>query len=389
MNKLKLLVLSAAAIVPAAAMLTASALGPNLISNDKFTTNANGWDDFGGNPVAVNGHLKVKNTYTGTGNSYYGAWTCVSGIEAGKSYTASVQTFVSKQAPLNTGASFQLHYYAGNNCDGGGVSGGTYKETGKADADRGHWVSMSFSQVVPATAKSVRVRVSAIKEPLPSGSAITKTTTVYFDNAFYGRTTVIKPGLEGPNVLVNPTQKPPTPTPTPGILVNPTVNPPTPTPTPGILVNPTVNPPTPTPTPGILVNPTSTPTPPDDPQDEPGDQPQDDPQDEPTDDPQDEPTDEPLDEPQDNPQTNDDGDTDDQPVPGTDNGGDTPNQGAPGGTGDNPTVPPSAPDTGNTGGSGLVTPTTGLGMMLMAFGFGGGALALAFALRKRRDEDDE
>ncbi len=376
MNKLKLLVLSAAAIIPAATMLGASALGANLISNDKFTTNANGWDNYGGNPVAVNGHLKVQNSYAGIGNSYVGAWYCVTGIEAGKSYTTSVQTFVSKLAPAHTGAALGLHYYAGNNCNGADVVGGAYKSAGKVAEQRGHWESISFSQVVPASAKSVRVRVSAIKEPFPYGTTINKTTTVYFDNAYFGRTTVTKPGLDGPNVLVNPTQKPPTPTPTPGILVNPTVNPPTPTPTPG-----------------ILVNPTSTPTPPDDPQDEPTDEPQDEPQDEPTDDPQDEPTDEPtdepLDEPQDNPQTNDDGDTDDQPVPGTDNGGDKPNQGAPGGTGDTPTVPPSAPDTGNTGGSGLVTPTTGLGMMLMAFGFGGGALALAFALRKRRDEDDE
>ncbi|MGE3073443.1 MAG: hypothetical protein AB7N24_05065 [Dehalococcoidia bacterium] len=378
MNKLKLFVLSAAAAIPAASMLGASALGANLITNGQFTSNANGWDNYGGNPVAQNGYLKVQNTYTGNGNSYYGAWYCVTGIEAGKSYTASVETYVSKFAPANTGAALQLHYYGGNSCNGSSVSGGEYEEIGKLDADRGHWVPMAFSQVVPNGAHSVRVRVSAIKEPVPYGSAITKTTSVYFDNAYYGRTTVVKPGLDIGGVLVNPTVKPPTPTPTPGILVNPTVNPPTPTPTPGILVNPTVNPPTPTPTP--------TDVPQDDPEDQPQDEPGDQPQDEPDDDPQGDPQDQPTDEPQDNPQTNDDSDDRSVPIP-SDN--DTPSQGAPGGAGEVPTTPPAAPDTGNTGDSNLVTPVTGVGFALTALGFGGGAVALAFALRRRRQEEDE
>ncbi|MGE0599337.1 MAG: hypothetical protein AB7J35_07160 [Dehalococcoidia bacterium] len=374
MNKLKLFVLSAAAAIPAASMLGASALGANLISNGQFSSNANGWDSYGGNPVATNGYLKVQNTYTGNGNSYSGAWYCVSEIEAGKSYTTSVDTYVSKLAPANTGAALQLHYYSGNSCNGSTVSGGDYEGIGKLDADRGHWVPISFSQVVPNGAHSARVRVTAIKEPVPYGSAITKTTTVYFDNAYFGKTTVIKPGIDIGGVLVQPTVKPPTPTPTPGILVNPTVNPPTPTPTPGVLVNPTVNPPTPTPEPTDV------------PQDEPEDQAQDDSGDQPQGEPQGNPQDQPSDQPQDNTQNSVDSDDQTVPIP---NNVDTPNQGAPGGAGDVPTTPPSAPDTGNTGDSAFVTPVTGVGFALMALGFGGGAVALAFAFKRRRQEEDE
>ncbi|MGB4862885.1 MAG: hypothetical protein WBO97_10510 [Tepidiformaceae bacterium] len=367
MNKLKILVLGAAAIIPAAAtVLGASALGTNLISNGKFSSNVDGWDGFGGgNPVVSSGHLKVTNSYAGAGNSYASAWYCVSGIDDGKTYTTSVEAFVATTAPAHTGAALQLHYYTGNNCTGV-QQAGPYKEIGKSAGERGDWENMSFNDKVPANMKSVRVRVSAMKEPVLPAVSIPATSVAFFDNAYFGSTFIVNPGLNLPGDLVMPTQKPPTATPTPPILVANPTKVPTTTPTPPILVANPTKVPTATPTPPIIVaNPTTVPTatPTDEPADNPQDEPGDEPQDQPGGDPQDEPGGEPQDQP----------------------GSDNPGQGAPGGADE---TPPGAPNTGNSSSPGLITPETGMGLMLMAFGFGGGALALAFALRRRREDDD-
>ena len=235
MNRIKLAILTAAAALPAASLLVGSALGPNLIANDDFTAGVAGWDDYGGNPQEFYDSMVVTNDYEGTGNSYKGAWYCVK-VTAGVEYLTMVDYLVLDSAPANSGASLGLHYYTNNTCTGASAGSGGYQEGGKLAAQRGEWKKLSFENVAPAAAKSVRVRVSAIKEPKPSNSSITEDHYAFFDNAYFGKTTlVLVPADPG-----NPTNTP-TATPTSAPTVTPTAVPtvvPTAVPTDGLADDP-------------------------------------------------------------------------------------------------------------------------------------------------------
>lgn len=212
MNRFKLIVVGAAAAVPLAGMaLFASAAGPNLVGNPDFTNGVAGWDNFSGNPQPHNGTMKVTNNYQGTGYSYYSGWYCVSGIVPGTTYTATGQAFVEANAPANTGASLGTHFYASNNCSGGNMnSGGGLKYGGFNANERGQWITLSFNEVAPAGANSVRVRATAVKHPNPSSTSIPGDHIVLFDNIYYGE------AGQNPTPTNTPTNTPaPKPTNTP------------------------------------------------------------------------------------------------------------------------------------------------------------------------------
>lgn len=228
MNLKKIAILAAAAVVPATSMLLASAGGPNLIANGSFSAGVAGWDSYYGNPQPDNGTMKVTNNYAGTGNSYYSGWYCVKNISAGTNYETSGKYFVPEAAPANSGASLQLHYYASNDCSGSNlVTGGGGQSGGKFAAQRGKWLTFSFESVAPATAKSVRVRATAEKEPQPYSSSIPAPHYVLFDDIYFG---------EASKVIVNPD---PTTTPVATVTAVPTV---IPTVVPTVVPEPTVAP---------------------------------------------------------------------------------------------------------------------------------------------------
>lgn len=332
MNRYKTLLFGAAMALPMAGSMIAYAAPNNLIVNGTFDNSVSGWDNFSGNPTLYKQTLQITNTYAGSGNSYYSGWYCVK-VKPGAEYITEADYWVPASAPENSGASLQLHYYASNDCSGSNLlTGGAGKSGGKTPDQRNAWEHVTLKETAPDGAHSVRVRASAVKEPKAPANSIPQLHTVYFDNVSFVEQLKI--------VLPQPTETPKGPG---DIVVKPT---PTQAPKgPGDIVAD----PQPTQTPkgpdDVVSNPQPTATP--------GVQ---------------------------------------EPGEGQPSGSDQPANNAndnPPDAGEVPTVPPSAPDTGNTGDSGLITPETGIGLMLTAFGFGGGALALAFALRRRRDEDDE
>lgn len=194
MNRFKILILAAAAAIPAAGFFFASAAGPNLVTNGDFTNGVAGWDNFSGNPQPQNGAMAVTNNYQGTGNSYYSGWYCVGGIQPGTQYTVNTQAFVDPASPANTGAAIGLHYYASTDCSGGNlVTGGGLQYGGFAPNQRGQWITLGFNETAPAGAKSVRVRATAVKHPNPSNTSIPGSHVVLFDNVYFGEADLATP----------------------------------------------------------------------------------------------------------------------------------------------------------------------------------------------------
>ena len=199
MNRVKLSILSLAAALPAASVLIGSATGPNMIANGDFSAGVAGWDDFSGNPQADNGTLKITNDYKGTGNSYYSGWYCLP-VVPGVEYKASIDYFVPETALDNTSAGLALHYYASSDCSGGNLlTGGGSDNGGYNDSQRGQWLPFNIVSEAPAAANSVRMRVSATKEPQPSDSSMPEDHVVYFDNAYFGLNTPDVIELPDPN----------------------------------------------------------------------------------------------------------------------------------------------------------------------------------------------
>lgn len=182
MNRLKLSILGVAAAVPAAAgLFLASAAGPNLLQNGDFSNGVTGWSNYSGNPQAVSGAMQLTNGYQGTGNSYYSALQCVTGIQEGVNYTVKGDAFIELgQTPYGAGGLY-LHFRTGDNCDGSNLGGG-HTAGGFTDAQRGIWLPLSHSVTAPAGAKSVYIRPTALKEPKPSGTSAPETLVVLFDN---------------------------------------------------------------------------------------------------------------------------------------------------------------------------------------------------------------
>lgn len=182
MNRLKLSILGVAAAIPAAAgLVLALAAGPNLLQNGDFSNGVAGWNNFGGNPQSVNGAMQVTNPYQGNGNSYYGAYQCVTGIQAGTNYTATGEAFVALgQTPFGA-AGIYVHFNTGPNCNGSNLGGG-HAAGGFSDAQRGIWLPLTHSVSAPAGANSVNIYTTALKEPKPSGTSAPETLVVLFDN---------------------------------------------------------------------------------------------------------------------------------------------------------------------------------------------------------------
>jgi hypothetical protein len=181
MNRLKLSILGAAAAIPAAGIFLASAAGPNLVQNGDFSNGVAGWSNFSGNPQAVNGAMQLANGYQGTGNSYFSALQCVTGIQEGVNYTVKGNTFIEPgQTPFGA-AGLYLHFHTGENCDGSSLGGG-HTANGFDEAQRGYWLPLSHTVNAPAGAKSVYIRPTALKEPKPYGTSAPETLVVLFDD---------------------------------------------------------------------------------------------------------------------------------------------------------------------------------------------------------------
>lgn len=217
MKRIRLSILGAAAISAGAFLAFASAAGPNLVANGAFPANVAGWDSFGGNPQWEAGTMKVTNNYLGTGNSYYSGWYCVGGIQPGVQYTTSGQVFIPPAAVDNTGASLGTHFYASNDCSGGNLLTGGGLQYGWTKAS---WITLSFNEVAPAGAHSVRVRATSVKHPNPSSSAIPGTHVTFWDNIYYGETASEPTPTNTPKPTSTPTVVP-TSTPKPSVTPPP------------------------------------------------------------------------------------------------------------------------------------------------------------------------
>ncbi|MEO8541251.1 MAG: hypothetical protein ABI577_16035 [bacterium] len=186
-KKLKLFVLGAAAIVPAAAVMMTSAASPNLIANGNFDSNVAGWDNFSGNPTLFKNSMQVTDDYKGEGNSYYSGWYCVKNVTPGTQYSTTGDAWVPESAPDHSGADLSTVYYASNDCSGSNLKTGGGSESGGRNPDqRGKWLHFSFKSTAPDGAHSVRVRATAFKEPKAPATSIQETNVVYFDNMYFG-----------------------------------------------------------------------------------------------------------------------------------------------------------------------------------------------------------
>jgi hypothetical protein len=218
MNRIKFALLTAAAAIPLAGVMLASAAGPNLVKNGDFTNGVTGWDNFGTAPVAFNNAMQVTNAYAGTGNSYYGAEQCITGIQAGQDYVATAEVFVGDNQPEGGMAGVYFHFRNDPNCNGNNLGGG-HMANGYAPENRGKWVTLTHNVTAPAGSKSLLIVASAVKEPVQYADSVPGSMVALFDNITLKKADVIivKP-------TATPTQKP-DPSPTAQPTAQPTANP--------------------------------------------------------------------------------------------------------------------------------------------------------------------
>lgn len=217
MKPLKYSILAAAAALPAASVLLASALGPNLVTNAAFDSDIATWKAMGNTPISwENGALRIDDNYSGTGNSYYSALQCVTGLQGGTTYTVSADAFVGLDQPEpNTRAVLYAYVYDTNDCSGSTIDG--LEASGASTlAQRGSWITLSKDIALPANAQSMLLRPTAVKEPQPYGSSIPGTFTVLFDNFYVGETNWQDPNQPDPNPGIPEPEPEPEPQPEPG-----------------------------------------------------------------------------------------------------------------------------------------------------------------------------
>jgi len=214
MKRLKYSILAAAAALPAAGILFASAAGPNLVTNPTFDNDHAGWTPFSISTIGwENGALAVINNYQGTGNSYFSAQQCINGVQEGVDYTFSADAFVGLDQPEpNTRAVLYAYFYPGPDCTGQLMSAGE-SSGASTPAQRGQWITLSKTVTAPAGAQSFYFRPTATKEPKPYASSIPETFTVLYDNFYFGEAEVEQPEPEPP--VENDPQPDPDPDPTP------------------------------------------------------------------------------------------------------------------------------------------------------------------------------
>lgn len=219
MNRIKIALIGAAAAIPLAGVALTSAAGPNLIKNGDFAGGVANWSSFGSSPspVAASGAMQVSNPYTGTGNSYYGSQQCVTGIQPGQDYTATADVFVGNDQPARGTAGVYFHFRDDPNCNGNNLGGG-HMSAGYSPENRGKWVSLKSELEAPATAKSLLIVASAVKEPVVYADSVPATMVALFDNMT----------LTVADVIAQPTATPtqaPTQAPQPSPTAQPTAAP--------------------------------------------------------------------------------------------------------------------------------------------------------------------
>jgi hypothetical protein len=349
-KRIRLSILGAAAVLPAASILMASA-ATNLVSNGDFAAGVDGWENFGGNPTPFFGGMALTNNHAGNGNSYYSALQCVTNIQAGSTYVLSGDAIVPDNAPEFGAASLILRYYDNDNCEGGSLGGGI-DEGGVTPAERGEMMKLSVTAKAPAGATAALVRPTAQKEPT-GGNTAPGELVVAFDNITLTKKLVIGPAIPDlPIKDLDPGDEPPV-----------------------------------------------DPDPEEEPADEPADEPVDEPADEPTDEPADEPADEPVDETDDESKDEaaEDGNDAETPAPnqptkgadgkGSNKGSNQPLNGA-GNAPESATTAPLPPETGQ-GEDASDRGTMIFGGSIAAVLAGLGLLAFAFRIRRRAEATDE
>jgi len=180
-NRIKLITLAAALALPAIGLVPAAAASSNLISNGAFDSGVAGWESLSGNPVASQGRMEVTNDYTGSASSFYSAWYCAP-VQGGAQYSAEADYLVPLSAPDDSGAGLSLIYFPTSDCSGDSLHEGVqHLIAGKTAAERGQVQRIAMVSKAPAGTAAVRVRLSAVKDPVGM-ERITAKHVVAFDN---------------------------------------------------------------------------------------------------------------------------------------------------------------------------------------------------------------
>ena len=180
-NRIKLITLAAALALPAIGLVPAAAVSANLVSNGTFDNGVAGWESLSGNPTASQGRMEVTNDCTGSAASFYSGWYCAP-VQGGTQYAAEADYLVPSSAPADSGAGISLIYYPTADCSGDSLREGVqHLIAGKTAAERGQVQRLSMVSKAPASAAAVRVRLSAVKDPVGM-ERITAKHVVAFDN---------------------------------------------------------------------------------------------------------------------------------------------------------------------------------------------------------------
>ena len=116
-------ILAAAAIIPSAAMmLSASAIGGNMVTNPNFDTNLAGWAP-SASPQATLQYgfehtLVVKNIDTADTATQASAMQCADKVLGGESYDFSVGTAIPQGQHRTGGSQARAFFFATNDCTG-------------------------------------------------------------------------------------------------------------------------------------------------------------------------------------------------------------------------------------------------------------------------------
>ena len=244
-RKIRLSIIAAAAIVPAAFMaFGALAAGGNMVTNGTFDSNVNGWAPFAGFPTSTiswsAGAALVTNTSALDTGTLGAATQCVDTIMPQQTYIFSGSAYVPGGQQRDGDADTRVFFYSGPGCSGAVLGSPFGANVGNVASQLDKWVPFSSAIDSPAGANSARVMIMAGKDKAIGLQKKTDPFTVEFDDISFSLKLT------------------PIPTPTPPIVVVTTTPVATVTPPPTVTATPSSTP-SPTATPSATATPTNTP----------------------------------------------------------------------------------------------------------------------------------
>jgi hypothetical protein len=186
MNKqLKLTILGAAAIIPAAATFAgAMAAGGNFFTNADFSSGVAGWQAGTANvPAAIapsgDGGALVTNLSNLNTSTHGMGWQCIDDVFPGEKYHLRADTFVPSGQARSGGAELRVFYFAQDNCQGAILDSPQSARLTVTDV----WAPLDHNSTAPAGTMSAMAALVTAKLTPENGQDKNAPFVVRFDNA--------------------------------------------------------------------------------------------------------------------------------------------------------------------------------------------------------------